>query len=486
MRSCPRCERYYADEVLVCPKDDATTRPSLPGSTFLSNRYRIERLLGRGATGSTFLARDENLLTRRVAVKVFRPELFSDDDQSGSTLERFMRYARAVTSVLHPNVLVITDFGQTPENLFYLIMEYQDGETLHRILRREGTLSYPRTLDLLRQAAAGIEAAQDLGVLHLNLKPGKIFVLTGRARSGSKIRSEFVRVGDFGLAKALSEGRLDYSLIGTPEFIAPEQISSSTELDARTDIHALGAIAYLMLAGRPPFTGDLTQLLAQMITGAPPLLSTLRPDIPPELQRAVMHALEREPDARPSSMTDWIEELDAAASKLEQQAARNDAVSLREGQPREGGLGQDRGSQSQEYDVFISYRRVVSSEAARAIRAELSQRRVRVFLDVDELRSGHFDEALLDCIARTANFVVILSVGCFDRGADQHDWMRQEIAHAIKLNKNIIPVTMPGFSFPATDEMAEDIRALQMHQRVRYDHEYFDAMMERIIRFLHR
>src|SRR5215210_6641486 len=324
MRECPRCERCYDDEVLVCPEEGNNTRHTLPGGTLLSNRYLLEKRLGRGAMGQVYLARDENLVTRRVAVKTVRPDILSDEDmQEGEAIARFEREARTAASIRHPNVVDVTDFGKTKEGVFFLVMEYVQGETMYHLLRREGTLSVQRTLALLRQVVAGVEAAHDEGILHRDLKPANIFIMQKRKKSGNSGASSdgMVKVGDFGLAKIVSEaaaeaisssGPASRGIIGTPEYMAPEQMQPSAKLDARADVYALGTIAYHMLGGRPPFTGDLTQLITQKLMDAPQPLSNLRSDISAQVQRAVMHALERDPAARPATVSDWLEEFEKA------------------------------------------------------------------------------------------------------------------------------------------------------------------------------
>jgi len=327
MRECPRCERCYDDEVLVCPEEGNNTKHTLPGTPLLSGRYRLEKRLGRGAMGQVYLARDENLVTRRVALKTVRPDILSDEDmQEGEAIARFEREARTAASIRHPNVVDVTDFGKTAEGVFFLVMEYVQGETLHHLLRREGTLSVQRTLVLLRQVAAGVEAAHDEGILHRDLKPANIFIMQKRKKSGSMSASGdgIVKVGDFGLAKIVSEaaaeaisssGPASRGIIGTPEYMAPEQMQPGYKLDARADVYALGTIAYHMLGGRPPFTGDLTQLITQKLMDAPAPLSNLRSDLSTEVQRVVMHALEKDPAARPESVADWLEELEKAVGQ---------------------------------------------------------------------------------------------------------------------------------------------------------------------------
>jgi serine/threonine protein kinase len=329
MRECPRCERCYEDEVLVCPEEGTNTKVTLPGAPLMAGRYLLEKRLGRGAMGQVYLARDQNLITRRVAVKTVRPDILSDEDmQEGEAIARFEREARTAASIRHPNVVDVTDFGKSPEGVFYLVMEYVQGETLHHLLRREGTLSVHRTLVLMRQVAGGVEAAHDEGILHRDLKPANIFIMQQKKKSGTASGDGIVKVGDFGLAKIVNQAIADTSgvsgagpasrgIIGTPEYMAPEQMQMETQLDARADVYALGVIAYHMLGGRPPFSGDLTQLVMQKIMNDPPPLSGLRSDIPKDVERAVMHALEKDPAKRPATVGEWLEELERAAGDEE-------------------------------------------------------------------------------------------------------------------------------------------------------------------------
>ncbi len=244
--------------------------------------------------------------------------------QEGEAIARFEREARTAASIRHTNVVDVTDFGKSPEGVFYLVMEYVQGETLHHLLRREGTLSIHRTLNLLRQVAAGVEAAHDEGILHRDLKPANIFIMQPRKKNAAVLDDGVVKVGDFGLAKIVNQAIADTSgisgsgpasrgIIGTPEYMAPEQMQMDTKLDARADVYALGVIAYHMLGGRPPFSGDLTQLVMQKIMNQPPPLSSLRSDIPKEVEHAVMHALEKEADKRPGTVAEWFEEFEKSA-----------------------------------------------------------------------------------------------------------------------------------------------------------------------------
>ena len=326
MRECPRCESCYEDDVLVCLQDDANTKSTLPGPRLLSSRYLLEKRLGRGAMGQVYLARDENLITRRVAIKTVRPDILDDENlQEGEAIARFEREARAAASIRHPNVVDVTDFGKTADGVFFLVMEYVEGETLYHLLRREGTLTVPRAVGLLRQVVAGVDAAHDVGILHRDLKPANIFIMQQRKKTGTETQDGFVKVGDFGLAKIIhadrsedvsASGPASRGIIGTPEYMAPEQMQSGATVDARADIYALGTIAYHMLGGKPPFSGDMMQLITQKLLETPPPLINLRTDINAELDRVVMRALSKDMAGRPASAVDWFDEFEAAAGTV--------------------------------------------------------------------------------------------------------------------------------------------------------------------------
>jgi serine/threonine protein kinase len=321
MRECPRCEVCYEDDVELCPQDEVNTKTTLPGPRLLASRYLLEKRLGRGAMGQVYLARDQNLITRQVAVKTVRPDILNDEDlQDGEAIARFEREARAAASIRHQNVVGVTDFGQTADGVFFLVMEYVEGETLYQLLRREGTVSPQRAASIMRQVVAGVEAAHDEGILHRDLKPANIFLMQQKRKVSGE--DGFVKVGDFGLAKIVNAERSDLAsdsgpasrgIIGTPEYMAPEQMQPDCQLDARADIYALGIIAYHMLGGRPPFTGNITQLIAQKLTQAPPSLSSLRSDVNAGLEAAIMQALEKEPADRPTTASEWFESFAAAA-----------------------------------------------------------------------------------------------------------------------------------------------------------------------------
>src|SRR5438105_10601921 len=322
MRECPRCERCFADDALLCPDDQSKTKITLPGTTLLNGRYRLEKRLGRGAMGQVYLARDENLVTRRVAVKTIRPDVLSDEDlQEGEAIARFEREARTAASIQHHNVIAVTDFGKSEEGVFFLVMEYVEGESLYQLLRREGTVTVQRAHVLLKQICAGVEAAHDEGILHRDLKPANVFLVQRKKKDGTAIGDDLVKVGDFGLAKIISQslagitsgaGPASRGILGTPEYMAPEQMQAGATLDARAAVYAVGAMGYHTLGGRRPVTGDITQIFASKLTQDAPALSTLRSDVPPVVDASVMRALKREPEGRPARVGEWFNEFNDA------------------------------------------------------------------------------------------------------------------------------------------------------------------------------
>jgi serine/threonine-protein kinase len=321
MKECPKCEICFPDDVAVCPHDQTATRFSLPGDQLLAERYRLEKRIGKGAMGQVYLASDTKFALRRVAVKTVRQDILSSDDlQEGEAIARFEREAQAAASIQHPNTVSVTDFGESGEGVFYLVMEYVEGETLHKLLRREGTLPVKRAVRLLRQIADGVEAAHEIGILHRDLKPANIFLMQKGKGDG------FIKVGDFGLAKIVSQTVTDFNsnatpstrgIIGTPEFMSPEQMQPEVGVDARADIYALGTIAYLLLGGKTPFVGDMMQLVMQKIMHKPAPLSSLRSDIPADVERVIMQSLEIDPNVRPASVSDWIADLEDASEDVE-------------------------------------------------------------------------------------------------------------------------------------------------------------------------
>ena len=300
MLECPRCGRCEDPGSTICPADGATLRVG-PTPRIIDNKYRIDQLLGRGGMGAVYRARDVRL-DRQVAVKVVRPELLDDNDAR----RRFRREAQIVARLQHPGIVSIFDFGTLDSGGAYLVMELVRGEDLRRVLHREGRLDPARAVRILSAVCAAIEAAHQEGVLHRDLKPENILLPGGDVEA---------KVLDFGVAKLLEErGRhgeqepgeaqatltMAGTIIGTPAYMAPEQLRAETP-GPRTDVFALGVIAYEMLTGDLPFSrGSLTDVVLAQAHGPRPLREFDATIVAP-LDEAVMRALSLDAERRPAS-----------------------------------------------------------------------------------------------------------------------------------------------------------------------------------------
>jgi serine/threonine-protein kinase len=259
-----------------------------PGQSVL-DRYRVERALGRGAMGSVYLAHDDKL-GERVALKVVSSHLAIEPAE---LVERFRREVQAARKVTHPNVIRIYDLGED-DPLLFLSMEYVEGQTLAALVTQRGPMPLSDALATLQEVTAGVAAAHAVGVVHRDLKPQN--VLVGRTTEGSRA----IKVIDFGLAKALFMPGMTATglILGTPEYMAPEQVRGGTT-DERTDVYALGALAYFLLCGRPPFSGDTPIAIGfAHLHEAPRRPIELRADIPPVVEAAILRALAKQPGDR--------------------------------------------------------------------------------------------------------------------------------------------------------------------------------------------
>jgi serine/threonine-protein kinase len=216
---------------------------------------------------------------------------------------------QAVAGLNHFNTVRVYDHGQADDGSFYLVMEYLDGPTLDALVRESGALPPGRTIYLLRQLCGALAEAHAIGLVHRDLKPGNIII----ASLGGQ--HDVAKLLDFGLVQDLSaeaDARLTRTgmLLGTPAYMSPEQAMGNTEADARGDIYALGAVAFFMLTGRPPFQGkSLGEVLSAHRTGLPPSLSDHQADIPPDLATVVARCLAKERGERFQSVMELDREL---------------------------------------------------------------------------------------------------------------------------------------------------------------------------------
>src|ERR671937_132453 len=246
--------------------------------------YTLLEPIGHGGMAVVYRARQESL-DRTVAVKILSENLAG----SHEFMERFRREARTAANLRHPNVITVHDFGEDERGVPYLVLEYIEGPTLADLM--DAGLEDCRIPDLLDQIAAGLDYAHSRGVIHRDVKPGNV-LLTDDGR---------VVLADFGLAWLL-EGALHLTLtggvIGTPEYMSPEQ-ASGVAVDHRTDVYALGVVLFEMLTGERPFTADTPiSILLKHVQQPAPSVRTLRPDLPEAVDRVVQQALAKDPEHR--------------------------------------------------------------------------------------------------------------------------------------------------------------------------------------------
>jgi eukaryotic-like serine/threonine-protein kinase len=253
----------------------------------LGSQYRLESELGRGGMGVVFLATDATL-DRRVAIKVVHPELALHE----AITRRFLTEARTIARVRHPNIVAIHAAGSA-EGLLYYVMDEVAGESLRQRLTREGRLSPKQTAQIVSDLASALDCAGRAGVVHRDVKPENVLLdqATGRAL-----------LADFGIARAVAADSTGSSTgqgvaVGTPVYMSPEQ-AAGEEIDTRSDLYALGVVAYEMLAGQPPFQGPHRVVVSKHIAERPVAIDRVRPDTPQELTSAIMRALEKQPSDR--------------------------------------------------------------------------------------------------------------------------------------------------------------------------------------------
>ena len=256
----------------------------LPGAV-LAGRYRIVALLGKGGMGEVYRA-DDLKLGQAVALKFLPESLQGDEDR----LQRFLNEVRTARQVSHSNVCRVYDVGEL-DGHHYLSMEYVDGEDLASLLRRIGRLPRDKAIQLARQIAAGLATAHDAGVLHRDLKPANIMI-DGRGRA---------KITDFGLAGLAGEIQQDDIQVGTPTYMAPEQLDGR-EVTVKSDLYALGLVLYELFTGKPPFKANtLAELRRLQTQSSPTSPSSFVEGFDPAVERLILRCLASEPSRRPQS-----------------------------------------------------------------------------------------------------------------------------------------------------------------------------------------
>ena len=269
---------------------------------FVLGKYRVLEQLGCGGSGSVYLC-NHMYMRRRVAVKV----LPADRIEDSTFLRRFYREARASAMVDHPNIVRAHDMDQEG-HLYFLVMEFVDGKSLYDIVQKHGPLDVTRAAHYIRQAAQGLEYLHEIGLVHRDIKPSNLLL----DRQGT------VKILDLGLARfgrdpkdELTKHFESQSILGTADYLSPEQGRNSHEVDIRSDIYSLGATFYYLLAGVPPFDGgSLTQKLIQHQMSEPKPIRDLRSEVPEEMAELIARMMAKDPANRPQTPTEVIQALD--------------------------------------------------------------------------------------------------------------------------------------------------------------------------------
>ena len=280
-----------------------STAQMITGGRIIANRYRIETLVGAGAVGAVFKASHVDL-PRTFAIKLLHPHYRADPLLMAS----FRAEARAASLLDHPNVTVVHDFGEEPDGLVYIVMEYLQGITLQALLDEERRLSPRRAIEILLQVCGALAAAHERGIVHRDVKPDNIMLVPTRDDEGET--RDVVKVCDFGIAALETAPGAEGGEItaGTPEYMAPEQAAGRA--DARTDVYACGIMLYEMVIGKPPFMGETpVATLAKHAKERAKRPTEIIPDFPPTLEAIIMCAIEKEPERRFQTMRELRAEL---------------------------------------------------------------------------------------------------------------------------------------------------------------------------------
>ena len=307
MKRCPRCGAEYADTTTLCPADgtglETTGSDPLVGET-LAGKYRVEERLSVGGMGTVYRA-THILMDKKVAIKVLRPSLAADE----KIVARFSREARAASKISHPHALSVTDFGEDEGGVVFLVMEFLNGRTLKEVIRQDGPLPLSRVVEIMRQVCSALDAAHAEGVVHRDLKSDNIMLLN--------TTGDYAKVLDFGIAKIQEPMGVEDAgltspdlIIGTPQYMSPEQCSQSEKIDSRSDIYSLGVILYEMLVGHVPFMGESpTVVMLKHLQEVPRSVFEERPDLPSGVGTVLERALAKRREDRYQTAGALVEDL---------------------------------------------------------------------------------------------------------------------------------------------------------------------------------
>jgi tRNA A-37 threonylcarbamoyl transferase component Bud32 len=310
---CPACQTQVDDSQRFCPNCGTVLRagdappPDPMLGQLLGGKYKVVRLLGEGGMGAVYEGEQQLGTTKRkVAVKTLHPHLSRDPKVKA----RFEREVGTIAELEHPNTVQVHDFGETPEGILYIVMEFLQGRSLADVLDKEGALAPERALHILQQVCGSLEEAHGRGIVHRDLKPDNVVLVE---RAGQK---DFVKVLDFGIAKRSREEDKDEQkltqqgmVLGTPPYMSPEQFTGKP-IDARSDIYSLAVMAYEMLTGKLPFHANTAwEWATQHMTQQPIPMESLAEGMraPEPMRAANRRARAKSPDDRFQTVKEFIE-----------------------------------------------------------------------------------------------------------------------------------------------------------------------------------
>ncbi len=328
MRVCPRCHTRFPTGERFCLHDSAmlVEEQDLARLGATVGNYRLDKILGRGGMGTVYSG-EHVYIKKPVAVKVLHPQFARYPD----AVNRFLREARAASSINHPNIVDVTDFGVLGDGLVYFVMEYLEGKSLEDLIEKDGAVELHRALNIVNQMSYALEAAHEMGVIHRDLKPDNIMLLERPGRRDivrmvttgqggwvtERERSyDFVKILDFGIAKILAPDELGTdtlqgAVFGTPEYMSPEA-ARGDDVDLRTDVYSLGVILFDMVCGRPPFEAEAgSEVLHKHINAPVPSPREFAPhrEITEGAERVILRAMSKDPARRYQTMAEFRGDL---------------------------------------------------------------------------------------------------------------------------------------------------------------------------------
>ncbi len=376
MRVCPRCRRSFPTSERFCTHDAAVLVEEIDiqriGTTI--GNYHLDQILGRGGMGTVYSG-EHIYIRKKVAIKILHKQFAKFDE----AVHRFLREARAASSINHPNIVDVTDFGPMPDSGVYFVMEYLDGTSLEDLMEREGALELHRSLNIANQIALALAAAHETSIVHRDLKPDNIMLIRKpgrrdviRAKQAAEASEEtptgkfviekedaydFVKVLDFGIAKVVTPEEMSIrhtiqgAVFGTPEYMSPEA-ARGEDVDHRSDIYSLGVILFDMLTGHPPFEATAAaEVLNMHINQSPPRASEVAPhrEITEAADRLILRAMSKDPDGRYQSMDEFRHDLQRCYGSVAYKRNAGDII----GQKQPGKAGRRSRRLTEELDDWL-------------------------------------------------------------------------------------------------------------------------------------